>query len=66
MYGGAPLGFLPFGVLSIATEEVPPPPPVYKIKYYNGTVWLAKPVKYYNGSAWVEKPIKYYNGSSWS
>lgn len=37
-----------------------------RMKYHNGTAWVAKPLKYYNGSAWVEKPIKYHNGSSWS
>ena len=36
-----------------------------RMKYYNGTAWVAKPLKYYNGSAWVEKPIKYHNGTSW-
>lgn len=37
-----------------------------RMKYHNGTAWVAKPLKYYNGSTWVEKPIKYHNGSSWS
>lgn len=37
-----------------------------RMKYYNGTSWVAKPLKYYNGSAWVEKPIKYHNGTSWT
>lgn len=36
-----------------------------RMKHYNGTSWVAKPLKYYNGSAWVEKPIKYHNGTSW-
>ena len=37
-----------------------------RLKYYNGSAWVAKPVKYYNGSAWVTKQLKYYNGSSWT
>lgn len=36
-----------------------------RMKYWNGSAWVAKPLKYWNGSAWVEKPIKYYNGSTW-
>lgn len=36
-----------------------------RMKYWNGSAWVAKPLKYWNGSAWVEKPIKYHNGSTW-
>lgn len=36
-----------------------------RLKYWNGSAWVAKPLKYWNGSAWVEKPIKYWNGSAW-
>lgn len=38
---------------------------VQRMKYWNGSTWVAKPLKYWNGSAWVEKPIKYHNGSTW-
>ncbi len=38
---------------------------VQRMKYHNGTSWVAKPLKYYNGSAWVEKPIKSWSGSAW-
>ena len=36
-----------------------------KVKYYNGSAFVEKPVKVWNGSAWVEKPLKVYNGSAW-
>jgi len=36
-----------------------------KIKTYNGSTWVAKPVKVWNGSAWVTKPVKVWNGSAW-
>lgn len=36
-----------------------------RMKYWNGSAWVAKPLKYWNGSAWVEKSIKYHNGSTW-
>lgn len=36
-----------------------------KIKVYNGSAFVAKPMKYYNGSAFVAKPVKRWNGSAW-
>jgi hypothetical protein len=36
-----------------------------KIKVWNGSAWVEKPVKVWNGSAWVEKPVKVWNGSAW-
>lgn len=36
-----------------------------KIKVWNGSAWVEKPMKVWNGSAWVEKPVKFWNGSSW-
>lgn len=36
-----------------------------KIKVWNGSAFVEKPVKVWNGSAFVEKPLKRYNGSSW-
>jgi hypothetical protein len=41
------------------------PGPTGKIKAWNGSSFLAKPVKYWNGSAWVTKPLKRWNGSAW-
>lgn len=41
------------------------PAPRGKIKYWNGSAWIAKPVKYWNGSAWVTKPLNHWNGSIW-
>lgn len=36
-----------------------------KVKVWNGTQWVIKPVKVWTGAAWVEKPAKYYNGITW-
>jgi hypothetical protein len=36
-----------------------------KIKYYNGSSWVVKPVKHYNGSTWIEGRLKRWNGSAW-
>lgn len=36
-----------------------------KIKVWNGSAWVEKPVKVWNGSTWVEKPLKVWNGSAW-
>jgi hypothetical protein len=36
-----------------------------RIKVWNGSAWVAKPVKVWNGSAWVVKPVKRWNGSAW-
>lgn len=36
-----------------------------RIKVWNGSAWVAKPVKVRNGSAWVTKPVKRWNGSAW-
>lgn len=36
-----------------------------KIKVWNGSAWVEKPVKVWTGSAWVEKKVKYWNGSAW-
>jgi hypothetical protein len=44
-----------------AQEE---PTPTGRVKVYNGTSWVVKPMKVYNGTSWVEKPVKFYNGSS--
>ena len=41
------------------------PAPTSRLKYWNGSAWVAKTIKYYNGSTFVEKPLKYWNGSSW-
>jgi len=36
-----------------------------RIKVYNGTAFVAKPVKVWNGTAWVVKPVKRWNGTLW-
>jgi hypothetical protein len=36
-----------------------------KIKIYDGSGWVAKPVKVWDGSGWVQKPVKRWDGSSW-
>lgn len=36
-----------------------------KIKFWNGSSYISKPLKYWNGSAWVVKPVKHWNGSIW-
>ncbi len=38
----------------------------YRLKYWNGTVWTAKPLKYWDGNAWVQKELKYWDGANWS
>lgn len=37
-----------------------------KIKVWDGSSFIAKPVKVWNGSSWVIKPVKVWNGSSWT
>ena len=36
-----------------------------RLKYWNGSAWVAKSLKYWNGSAWTTKVLKGYNGSTW-
>jgi hypothetical protein len=36
-----------------------------KIKVWNGSSWVVKPVKFYNGSTWIEGMTKRWNGSAW-
>lgn len=36
-----------------------------RLKVWNGSAWVAKPVKVWNGSSWVAKPVKRWNGSTW-
>jgi len=52
-------------VLAMAAMVVYYPSASGKIKVYNGSSFVAKPVKVWNGSAWVTKPVKRWNGSSW-
>lgn len=55
-----------WAAMSIALRPDPAPPAsTGKIKAWNGSAWVAKPVKVWNGSAWVEKPVKRWNGSAW-
>ena len=42
-----------------------PAPTGGRIKVWNGTEWVLKPVKVWDGSAWVEKPVKRWNGTAW-
>lgn len=36
-----------------------------RVKFWNGSSWVAKPLKYWTGSAWVVKTPNYWNGSAW-
>lgn len=36
-----------------------------RVKVWNGSSHVAKPVKIWNGSAWVQKPVKIWNGTAW-
>lgn len=36
-----------------------------KIKVYDGSSWVWKPVKVWNGSSWVAKTLRYWDGSNW-
>jgi hypothetical protein len=36
-----------------------------KVKVWNGSAFIAKPMKVWDGTAWVEKPMKVWNGSAW-
>jgi hypothetical protein len=42
-----------------------PPLSLGKVKVWNGTAWVDKPVKVWNGTAWVDKPVKVWNGTAW-
>ena len=49
-----------------AKLQVPEAAPVTsKVKYWNGSAWVAKPMKRWNGSAWVTAVVKKWNGSAW-
>lgn len=55
-----------WAAMSIALRPDPSPPSSGgKIKVWDGSAWVVKPVKVWNGSAWVEKPLKRWNGSAW-
>lgn len=43
----------------------PPAAPAGRVKIWNGSAWVLKPVKIWTGSAWIEKPAKIWNGSAW-
>jgi hypothetical protein len=40
--------------------------PGSRLKYWNGSEWVAKPLKYWNGTQWVNQQLQYWNGSSWT
>jgi hypothetical protein len=44
----------------VISEEV-----LNRLKYWNGTSWIDRPLKYWNGSSWITKSIKSWNGTSW-
>jgi hypothetical protein len=64
---GGDSGFLDAWIaMTIALRPDPAPPASSgKIKVWNGSSWVAKPVKVWNGSAWVVKPVKRWSGSAW-
>lgn len=42
------------------------PAPTGRVKYWNGSAWVAKNLKFWNGSEWVIRQPKFWNGSSWN
>lgn len=52
-----------------AAAEIQATPTVNNIgylKYWNGSLWLIKPVKYWNGTTWTQKPVKFWDGATWT
>jgi hypothetical protein len=37
-----------------------------RVKYWNGSAWVIKPLKVYLNGSWVEKPPKFRSGGSWN
>lgn len=46
------------------TEEYTLPTAPYKLKYHDGSDWVAAPLKYHDGSDWTIGTVKYYD-TSW-
>lgn len=49
----------------IPALAIKPATDVGRVKVWDGSAHVAKPVKYWNGSAWVTKPVKIWDGSAW-
>lgn len=49
----------------IPALAIKPSSDVGRVKVWDGSAHVAKPVKIWNGSAWVTKPVKVWNGSAW-
>lgn len=54
-----------WSALTLVVRPVTVPVSSGKIKLFNGTSFVVKPVKVWNGSLWVTKSLKFYNGTSW-
>jgi hypothetical protein len=39
--------------------------PAGRLKFWDGSNWVAKFLKWWNGSAWLAKPLKHWTGSAW-
>ena len=36
-----------------------------KVKFWNGSTWIAKTMKAWNGTSWKAGMIKFWNGTGW-
>lgn len=62
---GAPTATPNFSATGTLTTSAAVVTSTGKIKVWNGSAWVAKPLKVWNGSAWVTKPVKHWTGSAW-
>lgn len=62
---GAPAAIPNFSATGTLTTSAAVVTSTGKIKVWNGSAWVAKPLKVWNGSAWVTKPVKHWTGSAW-
>jgi hypothetical protein len=37
-----------------------------RVKVWDGSAWLVKPVKVWDGAAWLVRPVKVWDGSAWA
>lgn len=52
------------GVYVCETQGAPPPSGA-TMKYWNGSVFIEKPLKRWSGSTWADPVLKRWNGSAW-
>jgi hypothetical protein len=53
-------------IYRVYTLAIQPAPKVPKVKVWNGSEWVQKPLKMWNGTSWEIKIPKYFNGVDWS